>query len=126
MNHVTSPCVCPEVTFICTAVDLLSVSLRWFFNNDLLAVYTVTANHRYPFSVVPLNETYSILVGGVDIQILEANPNENNPDIVSFCSSITFNNISQLQVAGISEISCGQRSEERRGYADVGFNSSQG
>ena len=126
--NVPSPGVCPEVTFNCTAEDLMSTNLRWFLNNDLFALYTTLdlGGHNYPSSLDPLNLTYSTLVGGVDIQILEANPNENNPDIVSFRSSITFNNISQLQVAEISVISCGLIGANRRGYANVEFNSSQG
>ena len=121
--NVTSPGVCPEVTFVCTAEDLPSTNLRWFLNDDLFAIYTTGQSDSI---INPENITYSTLVGGVNIQILRANPNENDPDIVSFRSSIMFNNISKLQVAGISEISCGLRSEEGRGYFSVDFNSSQG
>ena len=124
--NVPSPGVCPEATFICTAESLNSSNLRWFLNDYFFATYAIILSHQYPFSLEPQNLTYSTLVGGVDIQILEANPNENNPDIVSFRSSITFNNISQLQVAGISVISCGQIRADRRDYANVEFNSSQG
>ena len=123
---VTSPGVCPEVLFDCNAVGLSSDSLRWYFDDDLFAVYNLDENDQYPLVLNPRNVTYSTLVGGVDIQILEATPNENNANIVRYRSSLIFSNISQLQVAGISEISCGPRSEEERGYANIEFNSSQG
>ncbi len=97
--------VCPEVTFSCSAVDLLT-TLRWFFNDELFATYAYIPTHEYPFTLLPGNATYNALVGGVDIQILEASPNEDNPDSATYLSTMTMN-VSALQGAGVSTVSCG-------------------
>ncbi len=99
--------VCPGVTLTCNAVDLPTSILRWFFNSDQLAFYVYNMD-QYPFPVEPQNVTLNDLVGGVDIQILEASLNVNDRDITNFLSTMTVN-ISALQVAGINNISCGSR-----------------
>ncbi len=114
--------VCPEVTFSCSAVDFLT-TLRWFFNDDLFATYAYIPTPEYPFTVLPGNATYNALVGSVDIQILEVSLNEDDPDMASFLSTMTVN-ISALQGAGVSTVSCGGFSQ--RSNIDIAFNSSGG
>ena len=92
--------------FTCSVVNLPSTTLRWFFDNDLFAVYPFSRTASYPLTVEPLNATYSSLVGGVGVQVMEASLNEDNTDMASFISTMTAN-ISALQGAGVSAVSCG-------------------
>ncbi len=115
--------VCPEVTFSCSAVEFSQTTFRWFFNDDLFAAYPYSPNHQYPFTVPPENATYNALVGGVDVQILEASLNEDDSDIVTFLSTMTVN-ISALRGAGVSTVGCGRFSQ--RSSVNIAFNSSGG
>ena len=97
---------CPYVTLICSAVDLPDTALRWFFDDDFtsFAAYTFDPNNNaYPIHVAPRNRTYNSLLGGVNIQILNASRNE---DMASFLSTMMVN-VSRLQAAGVSTIKCG-------------------
>lgn len=98
--------ICPEATFTCSAVDLPSTSLRWFFNGNEFVHYTFIMNDMYPVKVEPTNATFNNLLGGVDIQILEASINRDNPDRANFLSTMTVN-VASVQNAGISIIDCG-------------------
>lgn len=102
--------MCPEVTLTCSIVDLPSTSLRWFFNGNEFARYTISTNDFYPMQIEPENTTHYTLLGCINIRILEASVNEDNPDRANFLSTITCN-VSSLQRAGISTISCGSFTE---------------
>ena len=95
------------MTFTCSAVGLPSTTSRWFFNGNQFALYTISITDIYPQTVEPQNATYNTLIGGVNIQILEANVNEDNPDVANFLSTMTVHNISALLGAGISNLECG-------------------
>lgn len=115
------------VKFTCSATDLEASALRWFFNDDLFATYTFVHSHKYPFTLMDpdiVNVTYDALLGGVGIKILSASHNEDN-DRSDFLSTITVN-ISVLQGAGVTDISCGLFNVTRRAYADVVYNMSRG
>ncbi len=111
------------MTFNCSAVDIPQ-TLRWFFNGDTFALYTFIPDDEYPLTVQPLGGTPYAQVGGVDMQILEASPNEDNQDIISVWSSMKIDNISVLLEEGVSTIGCGTltRMEE----VNISFNSSNG
>ena len=116
--------LCPAVTFTCSAVNLDTV-LRWFVNDDLFASYDLIPSDMYPLTVEPVNATYNALVGGADVQILAASLNEENQNFASFLSTMTVN-ISALQDAGVSHVSCGRISRLTRTYANISYNSSAG
>ena len=122
MTAITSNNLCPEVNFICSAVDLPSTVLRWFFNDVEYATYVFGSMHEFPQAVQTRNTTYTE-VSGVDIQILNASLNEDNQDVASFLSAMTAN-ISALQGAGVSTVSCG--SSSIRSTIDTEFDSSRG
>lgn len=103
---VNSMKICPEAAFTCTAMDLPSTSLRWFLNGDEFARYTFARNHLYPRNVEPENATYNMLIGVVNIQILEASVNENNADEANFLSILTINTTA-ANIAGSFVIQCG-------------------
>ena len=92
--------MCPIITVTCSAENLRSTVLRWFFDDTLFALYALGASEDYPVAVPLVNTTN---VGQVDIQILAAT---HNLDVASFLSTMTTN-FSALQEAQISEISCG-------------------
>ena len=104
------------------AMDIVGTSVRWFFNDELFALQDIVNIDEYPFTVEPRNATYNALVGGVNIQIITAGP---NVDLASFNSTLTVN-ISALQTAGVSSISCGLFSTAGRSFLDVRFNSCAG
>ena len=114
--------ICPKVTFTCSA-DMLTV-LRWFVSDDLFATYDVIPSDLYPLTVEPVNATYNALVGGVNVQILAASLNEDNQDFASFLSTMTVN-ISALQDAGVTNVSCGVF-DRTRPYVNIPYNSSAG
>ena len=116
--------VCPEVTFSCLTENLQSSILRWFINDEVFATYAISPNHQYPLSLMPENETYSALLGGVDIQIVTASSNEDQPDIITSIQSTMTVNISALQVSGVTNVSCGLTNT--RSYVNITFNSSSG
>ena len=122
---VSNASICPNVTFNCSAINLPSTTLRWFFNNEQFAQYPLTPGDTYPMVIQPTNTTLSGLVGDVAIQILEATNREDNPDVASFLSTMTVN-ISALKEAGVTEVSCGRFDIMTRTYANVTFNSSGG
>ena len=84
----------------------IQATLQWFFSDRQFALYPISQTDSYPLTVEPQDTTLNTLVGGVDIQILSASLNEDNPDQASFLSTMTVN-ISALQGAGVSTISCG-------------------
>ena len=49
---------------------------------------------------------YNALAGSVDIQVVAAELNEDNPDIANFLSIMKVN-IAEIQKAGLTHISCG-------------------
>ena len=79
--------------------------LRWFYDTFVFTQYAFNPADSYPLTVEAINATYNTLVGGVDIQILAANLVADR-SMVSFLSTMTVN-VSALQKAGISNISCG-------------------
>ena len=105
----------------CIVVDFDSV-IRWFFDNTQFASYTFSPNENFPRNATIENEQLNLQVGGVDVQILGAVPNDNNPDAFSFNSSLAAN-ISALQLAGISSISCGGLSPASRSTLNIELNS---
>ncbi len=102
---------CPNVTFTCSAVDLPATVFRWFLNDDTFHFYQypiLNPNVEYPITVTPDNATYNTLVGGVKLVIVNASLSVENPDsMASFLSTMTVN-ISALQEARISTVSCGR------------------
>ena len=119
---VNTSSVCPEVTFTCLAVDLPSPILRWFLNDNQFAAYLGSPSDQYPLTLQPLNATLNVLVGGVNVQILEASFDDNLDAIVSMHSTMTVN-ISALQGAGVTNVSCGLFNIMTRAYKNVTFNS---
>ena len=119
------PNVCPKVTFNCSADNLQSSILRWFINDKVFATYAISPNHQYPLSLMPENETYSALLGGVDIQIVTASSNEDQPDIITSIQSTMTVNISALQVSGVTNVSCGLTNTITRSYANITSGSSK-
>ncbi len=96
--------LCPEVVFTCSAIDLPSTTLRWFISGELIATYAFIPNVEYPVTVEVENATLNTLAGSdVDIQILEASLNEDDPDIASFISIMTVN----TSALGSAIIGCG-------------------
>ena len=110
---------------MCSAVDFESTNVRLFLDNDEFASQDVATIPQYPFTVEPLNATYNALVGGVGVQILEAGLNPDDQDSASFNTTLT-GNISALQAAGVTNISCGLRNANERRYIDILFNSNAG
>ena len=123
---VNTSSICPEVTFICSDVNLQSAALRWFLNNILFANYPYSPSDHYPVTVTPHNTAVALnaLFGGVDIQILSASPNEDNPNDIGSIESIMTVNISALHGAGVTNVSCGLINNAS--FANVTFNSSGG
>ena len=72
---------------------------------------------------MPENETYSALLGGVDIQIVAVS---SQPDIIISIQSTMTVNISALQISGVTNVSCGLTNTTTRSYANITFNSSNG
>ena len=114
--------LCPIVTFTCIAVNQQEPILNWYFNDDRFARYPFDPDFpsQYPLTLEPENATFNSLVGGVQIQIT-ASGIENN---ASFLSTMTVN-ISALQEAGVSTLSCGSSLFNRR-IINMAFNSSNG
>ena len=115
--------VCPEVTFTCSAVDLSSPILRWFLNDNQFVLYAISPSDEYPLPLEPPNATLNALVGGVNVQILNASFNEDNPDAIASIQSTMTVNISALQGAGVTNVSCGLFNTMTRAYKNVTFNS---
>ena len=90
--------VCPEVTFTCTAVDLLSTTFRWFSDGDQIALYAISPTDTYPLEPMVTRDD-------VNVTILQGNLNQNNVE-ASYISTLTVN-ILALQSANISFIECG-------------------
>ena len=104
MNSSISVC---NLTLTCSAEDLQSTVLRWFFNNEQFAQYAITPTHSYPFTVMSENASLSALAG-VDIQVRSVDLDDENPDLATFISTLTIMNILALQEVGISAtINCG-------------------
>lgn len=97
---------CPIVTITCSAENIPSTVLRWFFDDTTFAIHAFRSSENYPLSVFPENETFNDIVGGVDIRILSASNNESNLDVASFFSVMTAN-FSALKKAQVSQIGCG-------------------
>ncbi len=98
--------MCHEVTYTCSAVDLASISLQWFFNDLQFAFYSIRLTDEYPVTVEPQGGNFIALASEVNITILVAKPNENNANMATFLSTMTVN-ISALREAGVSTVSCG-------------------
>ena len=124
MSSINTTSVCPKVIFNCSAEDLSSTNLRWLIDGNIFASYLLDPDDEYPIAVEPSNTTLNALIGGVDIQILAASQNEDNLDIASYLSIMTVNNISALQGAGASTLSCGRFTE--RDDIDLTLNTNQG
>ncbi len=77
-------------------MDLPSTTLTWFFNDDEFALYRL-AQDQYPLTVNPLNATYAALIGGVDIQILDARHLTEANDTATFISTLRVLNISTVE-----------------------------
>lgn len=93
---------CPEVNFICTLMDFPTTTLRWFFNDVLIATYPF-----HPMDQYPRNLTSTFPIDGVEIQIISASLNSSGSvTSTSYLSSLRAN-ISALQEARISSVSCG-------------------
>ncbi len=91
--------ICPLLTtFNCIAVDITAVNLRWYFNDESVALYTYEEDDEYP-----LNVTLSTPIPGVMIQIVQASVDATS---VSYNSTMTAN-LSALIQEGVSNISCG-------------------
>ncbi len=102
---------CPKVTFNCFAV--VSDTLRWFFNGDTFALYSILPNAEYPFQVRPLDGTPYAQFDGVDMQILAASPTEEN-NFYTILSSMMIDNISALLEEEVSTVGCGSLVQRQR------------
>ncbi len=93
--------ICPLlITFNCIAVDTVAENLRWYFNDESVAIYTYEEDDEYP-----LNVTLSTPIPGVMIQIVQASLDATS---FSFNSTMTAN-LSVFIQEGVSNISCGSR-----------------
>ncbi len=81
-------------------MDILAENLRWYFNNESVALYTYEEDDEYP-----LNVTLSTPIPGVMIQIVQASLDATS---LSYNSTMTAN-LSVLIQGGVSNISCGSR-----------------
>ena len=98
---------CSEAVFTCSTKSLPDTTLRWDLDGNAFALYVLSSQDRYPLTVEPLNTTSSALASRVDIQILEASVNEDSSGTVSFLSTMAVLNVSALEEAGVTNISCG-------------------
>ena len=123
---VNTSSICPEVTFICSDMNLQSAVLRWFLNSRLFATYAYSPSDHYPVTVTPDNAAIALnaLVDGVDVQILSVSSNEDNPNDIGSIESTMTVNISALQGAGVTNVSCGTINNAN--FANITFNSSGG
>ena len=80
-------------------------TLRWYINDQSIAVYAFESSHSYPFTVPLSNEGFDFS-DSVNIQIIIANLNMDNMDRANF-NSIMMVNISSLLEAEVANISCG-------------------
>ncbi len=78
-------------------MDFIFESLRWYFNDESVALYTYEEDDEYP-----LNVTLFTLIPGVMIQIVQASLDRS----LSYNSTMTAN-LSVLIQEGVSNISCG-------------------
>ncbi len=82
-------------------MDITAGSFRWYFNDESVALYIYEEDDEYP-----LNVTLSTPIPGVMIQIVQA-----SLDATSFSYNSTMTaNLSVLIQVGVSNISCGSRS----------------
>ena len=88
---------CPNATFTCSAVNFPSTTIRWFLNEDVIAIYPIYPADEYPLKIMTTPPD-------VDVYIQEANSRNG---LSSFLSFITVN-ISALRSAMIDFISCGE------------------
>ena len=79
-------------------MDFIFESLRWYFNDESVALYTYEEDDEYP-----LNVTLSTPIPGVMIQIVQASLDATS---LSYNSTMTAN-LSVLIQEGVSNISCG-------------------
>lgn len=113
--------ICPEVNITCCATNFSQDVLTWYFDNTPVADYVFNTGDNYPRPAEILlvdNEDF-----GVEVWI--ANASRATGNAVNFLSTLSIRNISMLQEAGVSRISCGSFSDRSR-HADVVYNSSLG
>ncbi len=79
-------------------MDVLAENIRWYFNDESVALYTYEENDDYPLDV-----TLSRPIPGVMIQIVQASV---NGTLFDFNSNLTAN-LSVLIQEGVNNISCG-------------------
>ncbi len=79
-------------------MDITAENLRWYFNDESVALYIYEEDNEYP-----LNVTLSTPIPGVMIQIVQA-----SHDATSFSYNSTMTaNLSVLIQERVSNISCG-------------------
>ena len=116
--------ICPDVTFICSAVDLPSTVLRWFFNDELFALHSFVPSDSYPIAAqLIVNMDLNIQLGDVDIKIEEASQPDLTVEVANFLSTMKLN-ISALQVRRVANVSCG--STEVRISTNISYDSNAG
>ncbi len=79
-------------------MDVLAENIRWYFNDESVALYTYEENDDYPLDV-----TLSRPIPGVTIQIVQASL---DVTLFDFNSNLTAN-LSVLIQEGVNNISCG-------------------
>ena len=79
-------------------MDVLAENIRWYFNDESVALYTYEENDLYPLDV-----TLSTPIPGVMIQIVQASL---DGILFDFNSNLTAN-LSVLIQEGVNNISCG-------------------
>ena len=115
---------CPDVTFVCSAVDLPSTVLRWFFSNELFAQHSFIPGESYPRPTrTIINTTLNTELGGVDIEIVEASQPNSTREVTNFISTMKVN-ISALQKRGLTDVSCG--STEARISTNISYDDNAG
>ncbi len=81
-------------------MNITAVNLRWYFNDESVALYIYEEDDKYP-----LNLTLYTPILGVMIQIVQASLGATS---FSYNSTMTAN-LSVLIQGGVSNISCGSR-----------------
>ena len=104
--------LCPTTSFVCSATDFSATTLRWFFDNELFAIYSYIPTDEYPLTIVALSQNYSAEIGGAEIHILDATQSADDLDRINIISTITLN-ITALEAARVFNISCGSFTIQR-------------
>ena len=93
--------ICPQVTFTCSALNLPSLTLFWFFNDTPIAQYDIAVVGEDWFVPPP-----PALAEVVTIEIVNASLSGSYSDSANFVSTLRTS-IPMLRAAGITNISCG-------------------